>query len=282
MKSFRTSVFIIILSMLSAYYFISCDVDHGLGVDELSGKIKHGIKGTIIFNGQWPENIAETRLVAAVNFPPDPADTLFFSDPIPFGIETFDYEFSLEPDTFRIIGVITREMGEDWNISNLLAVYSPIIPGTIIPNPDSAVVVESDTSIVEGVNIFVDFTKGSISGTVTFVGEWPPDAAIAGIAVYERYPPPFILGFSGISILPVNISSSPYKVFVPPASYEGVIAIVLTEQNLSDIINIDLSDIVVGIHYSEGDTTKPGVVSVSAGKDTAGIDISANLDLINK
>jgi hypothetical protein len=206
-----------------------------------------------------------------VSFPPDPANPLeefVFSDPIPFGVDTFEYAFSLKPETYRIIAVISRERSQSWDISNLLAVYTPF-PGLLIPD---SVVVATDTSIVEGVDIFVDLTKGSISGTVTFVGEWPDSTEFAGIAVYAQYPPLNPLLFSGIAVLPVNVTSAPYKVLLTPGKYEGVI--VAAGTTLADISTI-------GIYYAPEDTTKPGVVEVFEGKNTAGIDIVADLSLIN-
>lgn len=264
----------ILLIILLTFQFSSCKIDHGLGVDDSSEIVKHGIKGTIFFNfkEQWPENIAETRLVASVNFPPDPTaplDEFIFSDPVPVGVDTFDYVFSLKPGTYRIIAVIARERSQSWDISNILAVYSPV-PGLFLPD---SVVIATESSIVEGVDIFVDLTKGSISGTVTFVGEWPPNTTFAGIAVYQKYPPLSPLLFSGIAILPVKVSSAPYKVLVPPGRYEGII--VAAGPTLLEISTI-------GIYYAPGDTTKPGAVEVFESKDTPEIDIIADLNLIGK
>ncbi|MFQ6113332.1 MAG: hypothetical protein ACE5NG_04480 [bacterium] len=269
MKSFRLSIFTFII-ILIINYCTGCNIDHGLDVDDLTEEVQHGIKGTIIFNGTWPEEIVESRLVASVTFPPDPAAPLqefIFSDPIPLGVDTFDYSFSLEPETYRLIGFIARESGQSWNISNLLAVFSPI-PGLLIPD---SVVVETDTTVVEDVDIFVDFTKGSISGTVTFVGEWPSDTHFAGIAVYAQYPPLNPILFSGVAILPVQVTSTTYKVLVPPGRYEGVI--VAAGSSLLEIRTI-------GIYYAPGDTTKPGIVDVLESKDTPGIDIEADLSLL--
>lgn len=266
---FRLTYFLYIILI---WQFYGCDIDHGLDVKDSTEIVRHGIKGKIIFNGAWPETIAETRLIASVSFPPDPSnplDEFIFSDPIPFGVDTFEYAFSLKPETYRIIAVISRERSQSWDISNLLAVYSPL-PGLLIPD---SVVVATDTSVVEGVDIFVDLSKGSISGMVTFVGEWPPDTQFAGIAVYAQYPPLNPLLFSGIAVLPVNVTNAPYKVLLPPGKYEGVI--VAAGATLLDISTI-------GIYYAQGDTTKPGVVEVFEGKNTAGIDIVADLSLIKQ
>lgn len=274
MKKFRFSLLTLIILISSIYHFISCDVDHGLSVDDLSEKIKHGIKGTIIFNGTWPEDIVESRLVASVSFPPNPADTLSFSDPIPLGVDRFDYEFSLKPEkTYRLIAAVFREKEKSWEISNVLAVYSqkPDVFGLLFPD---SVVVESDTSIVEGVDLFIDLNKGSISGTVTFTGDWPADTLIAGMAVFEEQSPPSFLSVKGLTLLPANVSNASYKVRVPPGSYEGITVLV--------IVNLDpINGRIIGMYKAPDDTTKPAVV-VLTGQDTPGIDIIANLDLINQ
>jgi hypothetical protein len=256
--------------MASTYYFVGCNIDHGLTVDDLTEKIQSGIKGTIIFNGAWPDDIIEARLVATADFPPDPADPLQefkFSDPIPVGVDTFDYAFPLEPDTYRLIGFIAREKGQDLNISNLLAVYSPLDPCTIIPDPAAAVIVESDSSIVEGINISVDLTKGGISGKVEFVGDWSPDITFAGVIVF-KFPLNLINPIPcGIAVLPVNVESANYRVLVPENDY---LVFVVVGQSLSDIT--DISDIsIIG--------TASGAIKVLKNQDTPNVDITADLSL---
>ncbi|MFQ5751260.1 MAG: hypothetical protein ACE5HI_04620, partial [bacterium] len=240
-SSFSFNIILIILLVLSCQ-FIQCDIDHGLQVEDPSEIVKHGIKGRIIFNGPWPENIVEARLVAAANFPPDTLqslDSLFvFSDPIQVGINVLEYGMTLKPATYQLIAVIFREKDRPWDISNILAVYSPLSQCTILPNPDKVVTIASDTTIINDVNITVDLTKGSISGKVNFVGDWP-NVNFTGILVFER---PLLLNPipCGIAILPLNVDSANYKVFVPQNDYTiHVIAL----NDLSDIFDFDISAI---------------------------------------
>lgn len=264
--------------------------DKGLDVIDPTEQVQHGIQGQILFkfNDQWPENLAETRLVASKDFPPSTdasSEGIIFSDPIPAGVDTFDYQLSLDTGVYQFIGVIAREKGKSWEVSNIYSVYSqlPDILGFIFPD---SVAVETDTSIVGNVNMEVDLTRGSINGKVTFEGEWPDNTLIAGVAVFEKYSGQSlfeVLGqLRGISIIPPNVDASAYSARVPDGTYDAVVAVVITQEVLDNILASDISDIAVGFYPSAADPGVPGVVQVTDGENITGIDINANLGSIKK
>lgn len=274
-----TALAVALLPILA--YSLACNIDHGLAPEDPFQEVQHGIRGKIIFEyGEaWPQDIAETRLVVSRQPPLElsaDAEGIIFSDPIPAGVDTFEYVLELDPGTYRFIAVLAREKDRGWNISNVVGIYSEFRGFLGIVFPDS-VVVATDTTIVDGVDITADLTRGSISGTVTFEGPWPENTLVAGVAVYAQYPPPFILGLSGLALIPSEVSTFEYRALVPDGRYEGIIAVVLTEDDLQNIGSLKLEDIQVGIYADPADPTQPGVVEVTNGEDVEGIDIQADL-----
>lgn len=263
------------LSIVSFFFLPGCDIDHGLSPSDPTEGVRHGIKGTIIFKGAWPENVAEARLVVSKDFPPDPsasADDFIFSDPIQIGTDSLSYGLSLQPEIYKIIAIIFREENQGWDIANILSVYSQFsgVLGFLFPD---SVAIDSDSTIVEGVDLAVDFTLGSISGTVSFVGEWPVPAPITGLAVFERQPqlsnPLALLSVKGVTIVPANVSTASYRVRVPAGSYEAI--------DVLAILSLSPFNIKLLGKYELG-ASPP--IQVKSGEDVSGIDITANLNLI--
>lgn len=275
MTEFHPTFSFIFLSILSIFSLSGCEVDHGLRPSDPTEILRHGIKGSIIFKGTWPENVAEARLVVSEDFPPDPsasADDFIFSDPIEIGADTLSYGLSLQPGTYKIIAVIFREENQGWDIANILSVYSQFsgVLGFLFPD---SVMIDSDSTIVGGVDLSVDFTLGSISGTVSFVGEWPDPAPVTGLAVFERQPqlnnPLALLSVRGVTILPAGVSTTSYRVRVPPGRYEAV--------NVLAILSLSPLNIKLLGRYEPG-ASQP--IQVSSREDVPGTDITAYLNLI--
>ncbi len=260
-------------------FVLACDVDSGLDFGNPTARLAHGIKGRLIFSGQWPTSYAEVRVVTTASFPPDPAnplDAFVFSDPIRLGVRSVDYALTLAPGTYRIVAVIFREHERPWDIGNILAVYAPLAPCTILPDLSKGVTVASDTSIVEGVDVFVDLTKGSFSGTVRFEGEWPAEIGFAGVLAFEAP-----LDFNnlipcGLAVLPVGVREAAYRVVVPASDY---VLLIVAGRDLGSVTNLtDVS--IIGTYFAPEDSTRPGVVRVQQQANTAGVDMVAHLNVI--
>ena len=115
---------------------------------------------------------------------------------------------------------VIREIGTSWDISNILAVYQPLSPCSILPDTDNPIKIETETTIIDSVNLSVDLTKGAINGKVDFIGEWPSDVSVAAILAFEF---PFSLIPCGFSILPAGLESAEYKVLVPENDSDNLI-----------------------------------------------------------
>lgn len=252
--------------------FVRCNIDEGLNLVDEEELIKHGIKGEIVFNGTWQENIAEARLVAATSLEiegEDLTESFIFSDPIQVGVDRVNYELSLNPAEYGIVAVILREKETSWDISNILAVYQPLSPCSILPDFDNPIKIETETSIVDSVNLFVDLSKGAITGNVDFIGEWPADISIAAILAFEA---PFSLIPCGLSILPVGVETADYKVLIPENTYS--IAVVAGQ-------GLSLSEITFIGAYFEPGTTNPGAVEVGKNEVIQDINLTADLNLLS-
>jgi len=261
-------VFLVLTISLS----IQCNFDEGLDFAD-SQQVQHGIKGEIVFDGVWPDNVAEARLIAAANFQADAGalDQFVFSDPIQVGVDRLNYQLSLNPSTYEVIAVIFRERGTSWDISNLLAVYAPASPCSVFPDTTKAISIESENSVVDSVDIFVDLTKSRVSGTLDFIGEWPSNVTFAAVLAFEV---PLSLIPCGIAILPLNVETADFKMLVPENTY--TIAVVAGK-------SLSLSEITfIGSYLVPGTSNTPATVTVGKNENIQGINITADLNLLPK
>ena len=93
------------------------------------------IKGNIQFNGTWPSEFTEARVVATTKFNISPVEMptmldLAFSSTIEVGSTSYDYYFKAFPGTFKAISVIFMNEDETMTIDDIL--YSLDIGGLSI------------------------------------------------------------------------------------------------------------------------------------------------------
>ncbi|MFQ5753221.1 MAG: hypothetical protein ACE5HI_14610 [bacterium] len=252
--------------------FIKCNIDKGLSLVDSEEILKHGIKGEIHFNGEWQNNVAEARLVVAAGLDPnatDLQDSFIFSDPIQVGARQFSYEMSLEPATYEIAAVIFREPGSSWEISNILAVHEPLSACSVLPNPDRPIKITSATTIVDSVDFEVDLSKGAITGTVDFLGDWPADIGFAAVLAFEL---PFSLIPCGLGIIPVGSESAEYKVLVPEDTY--TLAVVVGA-------SLSLTELTFIGECVEPGTQNPCALTVAKNANLQNINLTADLNRLS-
>jgi hypothetical protein len=156
-----------LLLLFLAFLLFSGGCDHGL---EPSRPVQPGFAGTIHFEGQWPSDTIEIRLIASqvwrqftsyteiiqlvaytdsVKIYPPPAE-----NGLPMGRDSVHYDFPVPPSTYRYIAVAQRfgtNPFADWRI---IGVYDGR-SGTLEPKE---VIVLSDQH-VSGIDILVDFNN---------------------------------------------------------------------------------------------------------------------------
>lgn len=272
----RKSALIILLLLT----FISCRIEHGLE------PIRSKIEGTIIFEGPWPRVAEEVRVAASPSFPPEDPLEMILSDPLPVEIDTIvnpstldttlvadsvNFVLFLPPGDYHIL-VLWKKKGSPWDVSSILGVYTS-------PSDTTKPAVVKVSTSVQGVDIKVSFPGSNITGTITFLGEWPPSTEWVRVVVYKRIPvelidyyPPNLSAFS--DPIPIGVSSYDYTLPIAAGTYEWVLVAWKGEgTSLFDIKEI-------GTYYSHPDSTNPGKVVVPECETVTGIDITADFSRI--
>ncbi|UCE07337.1 MAG: hypothetical protein JSW07_04705, partial [bacterium] len=189
--------------------------------------IRSGISGTIKYIGKWPANTAEVRIVAATKFPPTDINDLIIGDILPLGGDSTDYSFYLEPGDYYL-GIVWREREAPWGIQSIFGIYTA---------PDNAftpavITVPDDTTMVTGKDIIADFSyakkasNSSISGTITFIGNWPENVENVMVIGSTQFPPESLLDFAFSSLLPAYVDSADYFIQAVPDTYKAIGAII--------------------------------------------------------
>ena len=188
-KTMKVNFFVIAATVLLTV-FLGCD--NGTGNEEPTPpdntQITHGVSGTVTFTGEWPAKAVEVRLVTSKVFPPE-MDDIIFGDPIPVDMSKYDFEFELEPGTYKLFGVAWRNEGVEWNYPSFCGVYYAKDDDSLAP---SFITIADENSIVKRVNIGVDRSQArivsdaQITGTVTFKGAWPENISEARVISTTR------------------------------------------------------------------------------------------------
>ena len=207
----------------------SCDIDKGLA------PLRNGIQGTITFKGEWPEDTEQVLVLASTDFPPQGITQLDLGEPLPMGVDSSTYTIFLPPGTYRAIGVVWKEEGYEWNTNNIIGVYfvgkDSLTPG-VVEVPEDTIV--TDIDIVANFKRARPHFESSISGTLTFDGDWPEGAEnLFVVASLEPlFPLPTLLDLYISSNIPMGLDSLEYEISVPPDTY-SFIAVILLQQNMS-------------------------------------------------
>lgn len=244
----RQSQLLLFIIVISLFAF-TCDMDHGLE------PIRSGISGTINYVGDWPENTAEVRIVAATTFPPTDINDLIIGDILPIGGDSTIYIFYLDPGDYYI-GLVWREREAAWGIQSIFGIYTnpgdSFAPG-LITIPD-------DTTVVTGKDITADFayarraSQSSISGTVKFSGNWPENVENFMVIASTKFPPASMLDLAFSGLQPGYVDSINYSISAAPGTYL-VVGVVLKKVDqpwaLENVVGLLLKDIVVPTESSE-------------------------------
>lgn len=154
---------IFIMGML---LIISCYKGHGLS-PSAEERDTSGIRGTVTFNGTWPDSTKEVRVAVLKKYPQGITDTdsllafvvtnlVAYGDTIPIHTQQYEYELPLEPDIYAWILVIwfpdiplyffgVKELGAYYK--NPLDVELPT-PVSVVPG-----------MVTEGIDIIADFAN---------------------------------------------------------------------------------------------------------------------------
>lgn len=244
----------LLIILVISLFVLTCQMEHGLE------PIRSGISGTIKYLGKWPQNTAEVRIVGSTKFPPSDLNDLIIGDILPIGGDSTIYTFYLDPGDYYV-GLVWRERDAAWGIQSIFGIY---IESDTVLTP-SLITIPDDTTIVTGKDIIADFayarraSKSSISGTITFIGEWPENVEnFMVIATSDKQLSPkslFELAFSGL--YPAYVDTIDYSVYAAPGTYHAVIVIIKWVDQpwaLKDIRGLLVKEIIVPTEDSKIDS----------------------------
>ena len=217
--------------------------------------IRSGVSGTINYIGDWPENTAEVRIVAATTFPPTDINDLIIGDILPTGGNSTEYNFYLDPGDYYL-GLVWREREAAWGIQSIFGIYTD--PGESFA--PGLITIPDDKTIISGKDITADFayarraSQSSISGTVNFVGSWPDDVENFMVIAATKFPPESMLDLAFSGLQTGYADSLNYSISAAPGSYL-VVGVVLKKFDqpwaLENVVGLLLKDIVVPTDCSE-------------------------------
>lgn len=225
-----------LISMLMILLFVGCESDHGLE------PTRSGISGTITYVGDWPENTAEVRIVAATSFPPNSVEDLIIGDLMPVGGDSTEYNFWVNPGDYYL-GLVWRGRDSAWGIQSIFAIYFE--PGeTFMP---SMITVPDRQTVVANKDMVADFSRARvasesrISGTITFEGEWPANVEEVRVIASSKS-----IMSSSLSLLDLSFSGSlpayqdavNYEISVSPDTYKTLAVLIKIQDQEWSIENV--------------------------------------------
>lgn len=231
------------------------------------GSVTSGIKGTVSFVGDWPAKVEEVRLITAKVFPPA-MDELIIGEEISADAVNHKYTFYLEPGTYKVMGVVWRAEGTEWDLMSICGAY---FAGEDSLAP-SEVIVPHGESFVEDINIVVDRSKARkvtetyIQGNITFNGTWPQgfsEARVITTTRFQIFPPilPTMLDLAFSDPIPVGTESASYSMRAFPGTFAAIGVIFLKGEEEMTIDDILYSLDVGGLELTPFDVAENTTVS---------------------
>jgi hypothetical protein len=270
-----------LLSFLVLALFVSCEIDHGLY------PIKYTIKGKVLFfKGEPPPNTDRVEVFALKEFPPkDPQNFLYLGksgalDYPKAGSEVneVEYEIPISRTSYQMIVVLWKEKNQNWDLTGLMGFYTGE-GGSILPD---SVFVTKEIPVVDSVDINANWEvvskDASISGKITYEGDWPKDTQLLLLAVYRQKPTSdmqFLL-FENVNYTqPVFVDTSSYRLAVGSGVYNYVV-LYWVGKKISKITDL----IALGYYESPENPGQPGKIEIASGERKEDVHIHVNFNAI--
>ena len=271
-----------LLGLAGVALLFSCEYDHGVE------PIRTRIEGEIIFTGgPPPEDVAEVRVVATKRFPPENLTSdVIFSDRIKYSRgddyqepDRITYGMPAEPGTYPAVGVLWRKGGEEWDLTNVLGIYTGSDPLSFSPEE---VVVDNDNPVADSINIRASWElarrDASIEGEITFLGDWPEDTEILALAMFPIIPKSTV-DFLTVKALDIAIPlfrDEPFHYRTPVSSGTYKFISVFWKGKTTSIFDIRA----IGFYHCANDSLQPRTVEVATDSTATGIDITVDFSTL--
>ncbi len=117
--------------------------------------VESEIRGTLRVTGDWPQGATSALVVASVPLLPSGLMDITMGIPIEAGFDSTAYSLSLQPGTYRLLGVLVLVEGEQVGINSIRGLYYQN-PGDAFPG---SVRIASETSVIENIDIDINFNE---------------------------------------------------------------------------------------------------------------------------
>lgn len=262
--------------ILIAIWF-ACEINHGLY------PLSYKIKGKVIFlRGTPPENTDRIEAFALKEFPPqDPQNFLYLGQSGALDFEhgnEIDYEIQVSPTRYDAIILLWKEKGYDIALTGLIGIYTTADQYPLPVGVD----ISREHPVVDSVDIYSDWNKvtkdASISGSITYEGEWPDDTSLLLLVIYKQKPrdETTMLFFENIDYLqPLYVDSSTYRLLVGRGKYSYIV-LYWVGKNITKLTDL----VEIGFYESVNNPGEPGTVDLSSGGEAQNIDIHVDFNKI--
>jgi hypothetical protein len=243
------------------------DIITGPTFEMTLGSVTSGIQGTVSFIGSWPDDVEEVRLITAKVFPPS-LDELIIGEEIAPDVANHKYTFYLEPDIYKVVGVVWRAQGTEWDLMSICGAY---FAGEDSLAPSEVRIPDAET-IIQDINIVVNRSKARkitetyIQGNLSFNGTWPAqftEARVIATTKFQIFPPilPTMLDLAFSDPIPAGTDAAEYKMRAFPGTFAAIGVIFLKGEEQLTIDDILYSLDVDGLSLEPFDVAENAVVS---------------------
>lgn len=253
----------------------SCDYDHG--IDPQVGVPT--IRGTVTFQGAPPANTDWVIVVASREFPPGDVVELALaqSGKLDLTGDSASYEIEVPGiGNYAAVAAVWKGVDEPVVWSDILGLHGASLAGGISFPDTVRLTTESPTATA--VDLTADFSavnRGAVlSGRITYMGDWPDNTELLGIAAYETRPETVLEYFRPASLnvsLPAGQAAFDYRLATPPGTYAHV-AVLWKARGTSLLAFKEL-----GAHETIPGSGVPAAVTVALGDTARGVDILVDL-----
>lgn len=254
---------------LSTLIFLTCEVPTGLE------PTRSGISGSIYFKGEWPEQTDQVIVVASTVFPPTSLVDIVMSEPLEMNVDTAHYTIWQNPTEFAAVGVVWKEKGQPWDVTNIIGIYFPtddhFSPGKV-SIPDKQTLVDS-VDIAADLSLARLKVNSAIEGTLSVTGDWPESAQSVLMIASKTILPTSLLDITFGVPIEVGFDSTAYSLFVQPATYRLIGALVIEKDKSIGF------DSIKGVYKKKPSDFFPASVSVPTDTSRAtGINITIDFE----
>jgi len=260
---------ILLLFTVPLFFLQSCQIDTGLAPTQ------SGIAGVVHFQNEWPETTDEVMVVASTKFPPTSLEEIIMSEPLPTFVDSASFVIWTNPQTFQAVGVVWKEKGQPWDVTNIIGIYFPtsdhFSPGMVtIPDRNTLVDSISIDANLANARLRVD---SAIKGMLRVKGDWPDGAESVLVIASKTVLPTSLLDIVFGAPIVAGFDSTAYSLSLQPGTYR-LIGSLVTETGKS--IGVES---IKGIYRKNPGDFLPGSVVVPTDTTVAeNIDITLNFE----